>query len=197
MEVHDMKRRMFGVAVIGLCGLFAAFALAACGSDDNNGNATSTAGRGATTVAPTKAATSAATSAPTAAATSASTATTPAQGGGTGAAIAATEKDFAITLDKTTAAAGQLTFNIQNNGPSTHEFVVIKTDLAPDQLPVDEDEFAVDEDAAGLTSVDEVEDIEANTSATLTVNVTAGRYVVICNLPAHYQQGMRAGFSVQ
>jgi uncharacterized cupredoxin-like copper-binding protein len=194
-----LRRISSTVAVAGVLAL-AGIALAACGGGDN-GSATATVNTAATsrppstaaaapTVAPTQAATAAPTSAPT-------TATTPASGGGQGSAVAVTEKDFAITLDKTTAQAGQVTFNITNSGPSTHEFVVIKTDLAPDQLPVDQDSYSVNEDAAGLTNVDEVEDIEPGASMSLNVNLTPGRYVLICNLPAHYQQGMRIGFSVQ
>jgi uncharacterized cupredoxin-like copper-binding protein len=188
------------IALAGVLAL-AGVALAACGGGDNGG-ATSTVGTAGTprppssaaaapTVAPTQAASMAA---PTAAATMA---TTPASGGGTGSAVAVTEKDFAITLDNMTAPAGQVTFNVTNNGPSEHEFVVIKTDLAPDQLPVNPDVYAVDTTAAGLTSIGQATNIAAGASTTLNVNLTPGRYVLICNLPAHYQQGMRIGFSVQ
>lgn len=111
--------------------------------------------------------------------------------------VAVTAKDFAFTLDKTTAQAGQVTFTIQNNGPSTHEFVVFQTDLAPDQLPVNPNTSTVSEDAAGITRIDEIPTIAVNASASLTVSLAPGRYVLICNLPAHYGQGMRAGFAVQ
>ena len=47
----------------------------------------------------------------------------------------ATEKDFASSLDQTSVASGDVTFHITNEGSSTHEFVVFKTDLAPDKLP--------------------------------------------------------------
>jgi uncharacterized cupredoxin-like copper-binding protein len=115
-------------------------------------------------------------------------------GGGVG----ATLKDFSITLDETSAAAGEVPFNIQNDGPSAHEFVVFKTDLAPDALPMTEDENGiaiVDEEGAGVEAVDEVEDINPDTSADLKVTLDAGGYVIICNLPDHYQQGMHVGFT--
>lgn len=109
--------------------------------------------------------------------------------------IGATEKDFAITLDSTTAKAGPVTFNIDNQGPATHEFVVFKTDLAPDALPMT-DQGTVDEKSKDLEDVDEVEDISAGSSQSLDTNLDAGHYVVICNLPGHYAQGMRAPLSV-
>jgi len=112
----------------------------------------------------------------------------------TGTTIDATEKDFSISLGEDSVAAGDVTFHITNEGPSVHEFVVFQTNLAPDSLPVKDG--VVNEDAQQLTLVDEQEDIDANTTADLTVNLDAGDYVVICNLPGHYQQGMYAGLTV-
>src|SRR3954466_9858386 len=109
--------------------------------------------------------------------------------------VGATEKDFAITLDTSTTSAGSVTFDIANQGPSTHEFVVFKTDLAPDALPTSSD-GTVDEKGKGVEHIDEVEDIAAGSNETLTTNLDAGSYVVICNLPGHYQQGMHAALTV-
>jgi uncharacterized cupredoxin-like copper-binding protein len=117
------------------------------------------------------------------------------QSSSTSGGVGATEKDFAITLDSSTADAGSVTFDITNQGPSTHEFVVFKTDLAPDALPTD-DKGTVDEEGKGLKHIDEVEDIAAGSSQTLTTNLDPGNYVVICNLPGHYQQGMHAPLTV-
>ena len=118
------------------------------------------------------------------------TATSPAGGGGT--AIAATEKDFSIALDSTEVAAGEVTFTINNEGPSAHEFVVIATDTAPGDLPVKDG--LVEEDS--ITVVDEAEDIAPSTTASLPIDLEAGSYVIICNLPGHYEQGMNVGLTV-
>jgi uncharacterized cupredoxin-like copper-binding protein len=72
---------------------------------------------------------------------------------------------------------------------------VFKTDLPPDQLPTNED-GDVDEEGEGVEAIDEVEDIAGGSDAELTVNLDAGSYVVICNLPGHYRQGMHAAFTV-
>jgi uncharacterized cupredoxin-like copper-binding protein len=106
--------------------------------------------------------------------------------------VSATEKDFSITLSSSTGTAGPVTFNISNEGPSTHEFVVIQTDDAPDALPVKNG--TVNED--GLTIVDENEDIAPGTTAELPVDLEAGSYVIICNVSGHYEAGMHAGFTV-
>jgi uncharacterized cupredoxin-like copper-binding protein len=108
--------------------------------------------------------------------------------------IHATLDDFDIKLDETSAAAGQVAFEVDNEGPSTHEFVVVKTDLAPDKLPTDEN-GDVDEEGDGITAVDEIEDIAKGDSPKLEVDLEAGDYVVFCNLPGHYRQGMHATFT--
>ena len=110
-----------------------------------------------------------------------------------------TEKDFAIALDSSSGKAGEITFSVKNEGPSVHEFVVFKTDLAPDQLPLTKDENGidiVDEEGTGVEHIDEIEDIAVGSTQELKVTLQAGNYVLICNLPAHYQQGMHAAFSV-
>jgi uncharacterized cupredoxin-like copper-binding protein len=45
--------------------------------------------------------------------------------------------------------------------------------------------------------IDEVEDIKPGRSATLTLNLKAGRYVLLCNLAGHYPGGMHAGLRVK
>ncbi len=109
-------------------------------------------------------------------------------------AINAVQRDFAITLDKKMASAGEVTFNVKNEGPSVHEFVVFKTDVAPDALPVESNK--VDEESSEVTHVDEVEDVGAGEMKQLSVTLDPGHYVLICNLPAHYGLGMRAEFEV-
>jgi uncharacterized cupredoxin-like copper-binding protein len=112
-------------------------------------------------------------------------------GGGIGVTLA----DYSVTPDASSAAPGDVTFDVTNDAEQTHEFVVFQTDLAPDQLPTNED-GDVDEEGEGVTLIDEIEDIEGGSSESLTVNLEAGNYVLICNLPGHYRQGMHAAFSV-
>jgi uncharacterized cupredoxin-like copper-binding protein len=119
-------------------------------------------------------------------------------GAGGGNKVNATLKDFSIGLDKSSGKAGEITFSVKNDGPSVHEFVVFQTDLAPDQLPLTKDENGidiVDEAGAGVTHIDEIEDIAVGSTQELKVTLAAGNFVLICNLPAHYQQGMHTAFT--
>ncbi|MEA2556917.1 MAG: hypothetical protein QOG88_455 [Actinomycetota bacterium] len=111
--------------------------------------------------------------------------------------VGVAEKDFAISLDSSSAPAGKVTFTVANAGPSVHEFVVFKTDLPEDQLPTDS-KGDVDESGTGVTHIDEIEDIAAgSTDSTLKVDLESGSYVLICNLPGHYGLGMHASFTVE
>jgi uncharacterized cupredoxin-like copper-binding protein len=122
--------------------------------------------------------------------------------GGGGEDVSVTLQEFAVGSDPSSVSAGSVTFNLENKGPDdTHEFVVIRTDLDPTALPTDEN-GAVVETGAGIEVVDEVEEIPVGDTPTLTVDLTAGSYVLICNIfdesenEAHYQEGMRTGFTV-
>jgi uncharacterized cupredoxin-like copper-binding protein len=122
--------------------------------------------------------------------------------GGDGGEVDITLQEFAVGATPATAGAGSVTFNIVNNGPDdVHEFVVIRTDLDPNALPTDEN-GAVDEAGEGIEVIDEVEEMEPGASETLTVDLEAGSYALICNIydaeedEAHYSEGMRTAFTL-
>jgi caa(3)-type oxidase subunit IV len=104
------------------------------------------------------------------------------------------EVSFQITLSQYSAQAGPVTFHIVNGADDMlHEFLIFETDLKPDELPTDMS-GRVQEDA--LTTLATAEDIPPSHSRDITVNMAAGHYVMICNLPGHYEQGMRVEFNV-
>jgi len=108
--------------------------------------------------------------------------------------VGVTLRDFKIELGEDAAKAGSVTFKVHNDGPSEHEFVVFKTELAADALPTDDNGDVAESDS--FAPVDEIEGIKSGKSPTLTVDLEAGDYVLICNLPGHYRQGMHASFRV-
>lgn len=115
--------------------------------------------------------------------------------GGPQTADAELTEDYQINLSTTTFKAGEITFNIQNTSTDLeHEFVIVDTDLAPADMPLNDD-GDVDEDQ--ITVVDEQEAIQAGESATLTVTLAPGHYVIMCNLPGHFAQGMHIEITVQ
>jgi uncharacterized cupredoxin-like copper-binding protein len=125
-------------------------------------------------------------------------ATTPA---GEGTAVNVTLQEFNVIPDADSGPAGEFTFNITNVGPDdTHEFVVFKTDLAPDSLPTVAD-GSVDETGEGVELIDEVEDVAVDADEAVTVDLEAGDYVFICNVvegdEVHYALGMTTSFTVK
>jgi uncharacterized cupredoxin-like copper-binding protein len=124
-------------------------------------------------------------------------------GGGEKTTVSVTVQEFSVIPAQDSAPAGSVTFDVENTGPNdTHEFVVIKTDLAPDALPTDEN-GAVLEEGEGMEVIDEIEDIAVGDTPSLTVDLDAASYVLICNIwdeeeqEAHYAMGMRAAFTVE
>jgi len=117
--------------------------------------------------------------------------------------ISATLKEWQISLSSATHSAGAITFNITNNGDKEHEFVIRKTDLKADALPLNAD-GEVSEDAPELTEVGDPSELaeikSGSTDRTITVTLQPGHYVIFCNLHVedllHYQKGMHVDFTV-
>jgi uncharacterized cupredoxin-like copper-binding protein len=165
------------MAVLATCLLLATIGVACGDDDDEDGGAT-----------PVASATPAAVSSP----------------GTDGTVIEVLLVEFSVVPDKSTVPAGEITFRATNEGPDdAHEMVIIRTDLAPDALPT-ADDGSVPEDDIDL--VDEIEEIAVGDSDELTLELSAGSYVLICNIvqeepdgtiESHYQKGMRSALTVE
>ncbi len=119
--------------------------------------------------------------------------------GGTGTPVAVDVGDttgtagpMTLTVVPASVAAGKVTFTVKNSGTITHEMVVLKTDTPFDQLTVNAAEGKVDE----ATSAGETGDVEAGKTKAVTLDLTAAKYVLVCNIKDHYKMGMRASFTV-
>lgn len=148
--------------------------LAACSSDESSSTADVT-----------EAPTAAATEAPSSAAAE-----------GTPVAVAVGETDVQnmyMKVDPSTVSAGTVTFTIVNEGVKKHEFVILSTDTMAADLTVKNDEVVEDD----YTAIDEVEDLAGGDTATLTVELEAGHYALICNLKGHFRMGMYSDFTVE
>ncbi|MFH7026954.1 MAG: sulfocyanin-like copper-binding protein [Heteroscytonema crispum UTEX LB 1556] len=122
--------------------------------------------------------------------------TSPTVGSTGGTKIQATTKEMEIQLSQSTVPAGNVEFVVTNQGKVEHEFVVIKTDLPLDKLPLKGDRL--DEDKAGkeIGEIDE-DELKSGTTKTLSLNLTPGKYLIVCNLPGHFKAGMRTLLTVK
>jgi uncharacterized cupredoxin-like copper-binding protein len=163
----------------------------ACGGDDDatstvTGTPTAVSTTAAATATPTKAAT--ATPVPTPKAT-------------VNTDLGVTLREYEVTTDASSGPAGTFKFAIKNEGPAeSHVFMIVKTDLAPNALPVTSTgQFAPNSDAVIQANTPV---IGANASDSFSYALEAGKYVFICNNSdangqGHYLKGMHVAFTVK
>ncbi len=101
-----------------------------------------------------------------------------------------------LTFDHRPVTAGKVTFHIKNvSKDMEHEFIVGRTALHLDELPLTGDGTQIDEEKA-LSEIHELEDLAPGDSGTLVVHLQPGHYVALCNLPGHALAGMATEFEV-
>lgn len=100
---------------------------------------------------------------------------------------------FLIDIASATASAGAVAFEVGNTGQLLHQFLVIRTDLAEDALPID----GVQVDESQLNVLAKTTDLPPGQNQLLLTDLEAGQYVLICNIPGHYNAGMRRAFTVE
>jgi uncharacterized cupredoxin-like copper-binding protein len=159
----EMRRNQLQTIGSATAVLIAATALAACGSSSSTD----------TTAAP--------------AATTTAAATTEASSASTKVDVVLNEMNVMAMPGE--AKAGDVTFDVKNEGAAGHNLVVIKTDTTAADLG---------EDAAASEAgkVGKVDEIAAGQSKDLTLKLDVGQYALICNLPGHYGAGMYQDFTV-
>jgi uncharacterized cupredoxin-like copper-binding protein len=102
----------------------------------------------------------------------------------------ATLKEYSIAPRPSEVAAGRVAFNVHNAGSIKHEFVVLRTNKkASDLLKGNE--------ADETGNVGEIGDLQPGQTKTLSLNLKAGHYALICNLPGHYKLGQHADLTVR
>jgi uncharacterized cupredoxin-like copper-binding protein len=98
--------------------------------------------------------------------------------GGPGTTINASEKEYAISLDKSSVPAGNVTFNAKNDGTLPHTIAVTAADGA--------------NKTSGITgkTIGDSGNIDPGKSGSVTVALQPGTYQVVCSVPGHVQLGM-------
>lgn len=124
-----------------------------------------------------------------------------AAGGGTDAAPVVSNKitgnveEWKVNVSAQSAEAGEVIFAIANYGSIQHEFLVTKTSYEPGKIPIGSNN-RFDEEDKGLSVVDEIPEWPVNESKVLKVNLEAGTYELLCNIPGHYTAGMHTSLTV-
>jgi uncharacterized cupredoxin-like copper-binding protein len=105
--------------------------------------------------------------------------------------------NFRISMPKA-LRAGRHTFAYTNEGSVPHELLLFRTDLAGNSLPLRAD-GNVDEESPLLHKVADSGNQTApggSLAVPTTEALAPGHYVAVCDLPGHYQLGMRLDVTV-
>ena len=118
--------------------------------------------------------------------------------GGGGEARARTEvnvslKEWSVTPSTTEARDGTIVFKVRNDGSVAHQLIVVKNDLPPDQLPVANGQLATSQ----VRVLESIDPIAPGATGEVRFDATPGKFVLVCNVPGHYQQGMATSFLVE
>jgi uncharacterized cupredoxin-like copper-binding protein len=111
--------------------------------------------------------------------------------------VAVAVTDTSISAVPATAPAGEVTLKITNNGGTLHEVEVFTLPDGVDAATIPVESLIAQTESVGMEVIDEVEGIVPNGTPSLKVNLAAGRYALICNLPGHYALGMHTTLTVQ
>lgn len=95
-----------------------------------------------------------------------------------------------IVLDRTTLKPGRVTLQAENQSKAlVHEVIVVRDDGAKD-LPFDAKQGLVIEKR--IRSLGEIAELAPGKTGKLTLNLKSGTYLLFCNQPGHYKDGMQA-----
>ena len=102
-------------------------------------------------------------------------------------------KDMAMELDRTTVPAGKVTLRATNDSKQLiHEVLVVRDDGKP--LAYNSPAGKLIE--SKLNKLGEVSDLKPGKSDYRTFTLTPGNYILICNQPMHFKQGMYSRLTV-
>jgi uncharacterized cupredoxin-like copper-binding protein len=113
---------------------------------------------------------------------------------GPGGAMTATLTDTAVQLSSATVDNGKVAFTVKNTGSVMHSLVVLKTNLAHDKIPASSADPAKADERGSVASTGP---IQPGVTKQFSFDLGAGKYVLICNEPAHYIVGMHTSFEVK
>ncbi len=102
---------------------------------------------------------------------------------------------MSVRADATTVTAGEVDFDVTNWSRSiVHEMLVVAVDLPDAPLPYDYTNQIVVENQ--IKSLGETGELSPNASKQISLDLPAGNYLLICNVPGHYAAGMALPFTV-
>jgi uncharacterized cupredoxin-like copper-binding protein len=106
--------------------------------------------------------------------------------------VTVTEIESGIKLSRKAVAHGRVTFVVHAADKLAHQFVVLRTKLPLNKLPMKGAIVDVKKAGKVLAKIS----LAKGKSKRLTLTLAAGRYVILSNLPGHYKAGQHAALRV-
>jgi uncharacterized cupredoxin-like copper-binding protein len=102
------------------------------------------------------------------------------------------ERDFKIRAQRYELPAGKVDLSVKNDGPDAHELIVVRE--SDSGLPMRKDGLTVDEDAIEerKQELGALEPGQPGGTRHMHLNLSPGRYLLLCNMAGHYLGGMHA-----
>ena len=100
-----------------------------------------------------------------------------------------------IMLDADKVKPGTVTFNVKNtSNDMDHNLLLVRTDLAPADFPMDAAGRRVEEEK--FKDIEKLGELHPHEKHSTTIKLTAGKYILFCNEPGHFKEGMVTSFTV-
>lgn len=94
-----------------------------------------------------------------------------------------------LKVSKTRVKAGKVTFDVTNTSKdNVHEMVVAAIKGKNAELPYSASDSRVEENR--IADLGEVSELQPGKSGSVTLDLKPGKYVLFCNVPGHYMDGM-------
>lgn len=106
-------------------------------------------------------------------------------------------KDFEIEPEFTSISAGAIIFEVVNRGALDHEFIIVRTDTDFDKLPINSAVVPLNSASFNGVILRNTKILKSQEMESFKVALEPGRYVLLCNIPGHYELGMRISLMVQ
>jgi uncharacterized cupredoxin-like copper-binding protein len=109
--------------------------------------------------------------------------------------------EWSIAVSPVNVKAGRAMLSAVNNGSRSHELVVLRSDLSPDLLPVQDGRVVLEQ----LNVTAKSDPFAAREKLEVSLDFSPGKHLLICSLTetppgglflSHYQEGMAASLLV-
>lgn len=102
--------------------------------------------------------------------------------------------EFKISPKAAEAKAGSVRIKAKNAGSGEHELVVARTKRKPGKLPTSK---SGDVKEGAINVIGEISELPPGEVGKTELQLKSGKYVMFCNVPGHYAQGMHGRITVK